>query len=73
MTYSEGRAIHSHTTKNKVVAQKWRDLPEDEKATYFERSSVGPSESSCTPESSWKEASRILKNFESNVSLLTDS
>ena len=64
----EGKSIESHATKNKIVAEKWRELSVSEKKQYFERSRASSSDNP-VPKCSWKEASRILRNLESSVSM----
>ena len=63
----EGRSIQSHAEKNKIVGERWRQMTEEEKEPYFERSKEGTIARKCPPEKSWKEASRIIRNLESNV------
>lgn len=65
----EGKSIESHAIKNKVIADRWRELPDTEKATFYDRSKVSLS-NLVSPECSWKEASRLLRNFEANVRVL---
>ena len=64
---AEGRSIQSHAEKNKIVAERWRQMSEVEKTPYFERAKEGACGTRGQPEKSWKEASRIIRNLESNV------
>lgn len=63
----EGKSIKSNAEKNKIAAKKWKELPATEKDEYFKQAKeqVGVRQA---PKNSWKEASRIIKNMESNVS-----
>ena len=42
-------------------------MSEAEKAPYYERAKEGTSGTNCQPKRSWKEASTLIKNMESNV------
>ena len=59
--------IQSHVEKNKIVASRWRQMSEVEKTPYYERAKEGTCGTRGQPEKSWKEASRIIRNLESNV------
>ena len=63
----EGRSIQSHAEKNKVVGERWRQMTEEEKEPYYGRAKEGSDAIRSQPEKSWKEASRIIRNMESNV------
>lgn len=63
----EGRSIQSHAEKNKIVGERWRQMSEEEKEPYYGRAKEGTNTIRNQPEKSWKEASRIIKNLESNV------
>ena len=64
----EGKSIKSNAAKNKIAARKWKELPATEKDEYFKQAKeqVGMHQA---PKNSWKEASRIIKNMEANVSI----
>ena len=63
----EGKSIKSNAEKNKIAARKWKELLATEKDEYFKQAKeqVGIHQA---PKNSWKEASRIIKNMEANVS-----
>ena len=63
----EGRSIQSHSERNKIVGERWRQMSEEEKEPYYERAKEGTNGIRSQPEKSWKEASRIIRNLESNV------
>ena len=42
-------------------------MSEEEKEPYYERAKEGTNGIRSQPEKSWKEASRIIRNLESNV------
>lgn len=63
----EGRSIQSHAERNKIVGERWRQMSEEEKEPYYERAKEGTNATRSQPEKSWKEASRIIRNLESNV------
>ena len=60
----EGRLIQSHAQKNKIVAERWHQMLETEKVPRAKEDTCG---NKSQPEKSWKEASRIIRNLESNV------
>ena len=64
---AEGRLIQSHAEKNKIIAERWRQMSEVEKTPYFEHAKEGACGTRGQPVKSWKEASRIIRNLESNV------
>ena len=65
--FTEGKSIQSHEEKNKIVAERWCLMSESEKTPYYERAKEGTCGTWSQPEKSWKEASRIIRNLESNV------
>ena len=64
----EGKSIKSNAEKNKIAARKWKELTAREKDEYFKQAKeqVGLHQAA---KGSWKEASRIIKNLESNVGI----
>ncbi len=47
-------------------------MNDEEKSPYYERAQESPSCSARKPENTWKEASRVLRNLEANVSFSID-
>ncbi len=45
----EGRSIESHAIKNRLITERWWELPDAEKATFYDRSKVSQS-STVSPE-----------------------
>ena len=59
--FIEGKQITQLSQKNMVIAQKWKELSLEEKDKY---KSTAPN----APVNQWKEAQKILKIFNTNVS-----
>ena len=54
-------------TKNHIVGERWRQLSDDEKSEYKQIAHDMPHPDDLTPDSIWKETSKMLKKFGENV------
>ena len=65
----EGKTIPSLKEKNQRAAEKWRQMPQDEKQQYVEAAKQKTVQNGDIPADSWGEATRILHNMQKNVRL----
>ena len=54
-------------TKNQIIGERWRMLSDEVKEDYKQIAEAIPHPDELTPDSIWRETSRIMKNFEENV------